>query len=59
MKYAKWAEGHGPEDDVLRVQGELCDGMIAVEVVSGEWLYTPYSCLPSEIVLLDPSPDLI
>ena len=47
------------EDDILRVQGELCDGMIAVEVVSGEWLYTPYSCLPSEIVLLDPSPDLI
>ena len=55
MRYAKWAEGHGPKDDILSVQGVLSDGFIAVEVVAGEWPYLPFSCLPSEIVPLDPA----
>ena len=31
------------------VQGMLPDGFLAVEVVEGDWLYSPHCCLPSEI----------
>jgi hypothetical protein len=50
MKYARWAEGVGDPNELLKIVGTFEDGTVSVDILSGIWRHWPVSVPLSALV---------